>query len=233
MPVCGGTAGSSGCACCRAHGVVPEHVAEAASVYKALDAVVERNNVDAFTLRCFDLLERPVVAGCLAVSLMNDKGIVAGCEGDVHTAITMLLARAFVPMASFLANPVEIDPSTGRVLLCHCTIARSLCESYLLDSHFESGLSVSLSGKLKVPQGGDPVTIARVDATRNLVFAVEGMVDSTYIKQTNQCRTQVMVQLAPAEAQAMLDRPLGNHHILILGSCAAFFHSYAKLFLKG
>mmetsp|Transcript_8517 Transcript_8517/g.16426 ORF Transcript_8517/g.16426 Transcript_8517/m.16426 type:complete len:171 (+) Transcript_8517:1-513(+) len=163
---------------------------------------------------------------------MNDRGIVAGCEGDVHTTITMLLARAFVPQqASFMANPVEIDIKTGRVLLCHCTVPRTLCVSYTLDSHFESGLSVSLAGNVKVPLDGR-VTIARIDATRNLVFAAEGTIDSAYPKQTNQCRTQVMVMLEKSDATTMLENPLGNHHVLIAGGCASAFCAYAKLFLQ-
>ena len=226
----GGTTTTSCCGYCGAHGVTPEHVTQAARVYKALDTMVQQNQVTAFTIRCFDLLETPVIAGCLGVSLMNDRGIVAGCEGDVHAAITMLMAQLFVHKASFMANPVEIDAKTGRVLLCHCTIARTLCSSYMLDSHFESDLSVSITGKLNVTKN-TIVTIARVDAMRNLVFAAEGTVDSTYRQQPNQCRTQVMVQLAPTDAQTILERPLGNHHVLIVGACATAFHAFAKLFL--
>lgn len=220
---------TGGCRCCGSHGVVPEHVVKAARVFKALEVVTERARLTAFTIRCFDLLERPVVAGCLAVSLMNDRGMIAGCEGDVHAAITMLLAKVFVQRPSFLANPVDVDVATGRVLLCHCTVARSICESYSLDSHFESGLSVSVAGKI-VADG--PVTVARVDATRNLVFAAEGTVDPRHLKQENQCRTQVLVVLDPSDAQSILHHPLGNHHVLIFGACASAFKAFAELFVR-
>ncbi|HQU34808.1 MAG TPA: hypothetical protein PLB88_10860, partial [Thermoanaerobaculaceae bacterium] len=123
----------------------------AARVTVALGAVVRAHRLDACTVRCFDLVTGAGTTGCLALSWLQDEGIVAGCEGDVPAALTMLWLQLTTGGPGFIANPQEIDPAAGTLWLAHCTIARRLVSRYTLRSHFESSLGVGIAGE--VPPG--------------------------------------------------------------------------------
>jgi len=199
-------------------------LAAAAGVAAALRRVVRAHALDACTVRCFDLVTDERTTGCLALSLLLDEGIVAGCEGDLPAALTMLWLHAITGEPSFLANPQEIDPGRRTVALAHCTVARRLVASYALRSHFESGLGVGIAGTL--PPG--PATLARIGgADLGELFAADGEVIGGGASELR-CRTQVVVQLATDPAE-LLARPLGNHHVLARGHLARELHEYHEL----
>jgi len=55
----------------------------ALKIYSGFKTIVNKYKLDGITVRCFDLLEIYKNTGCLGLSLLNDEGIVAGCEGIV------------------------------------------------------------------------------------------------------------------------------------------------------
>jgi L-fucose isomerase-like protein len=188
-------------------------VSDAMAVHAALGDVLEEHRLDAVTVRCFDLLTDPGTSGCLALASLNDDGIVAGCEGDLPSALAMLLVRYLLGQPSWMANPASVDLDTDTVVLAHCTVAPSMIEGFALDTHFESGQGVGISGHF-APQ---PVTLVRVGG-RDLdeSWIVEGEIVATG-DDADLCRTQVTVALAPGSVRALLEHPLGNHLVLASG----------------
>lgn len=123
--------------------------------------MIKKNDLNAVTVRCFDLLPLNVTC-CLSLSKLNDEMITAGCEGDIHAAITMMLLSQITRRPTFMANPIDYDVATNSLLIAHCTIARDLCSSDVLRTHFESGKSVAVQGILN--EGlSDVWTLARYD----------------------------------------------------------------------
>ncbi len=92
-------------------------------IYLALKTVVERHQLQGFTLRCFDLLTAVRNTGCMALARFNSEGIVAGCEGDVPAMLSMMIAQVLTGMSGFQANPARINPETGEILFAHCTVS--------------------------------------------------------------------------------------------------------------
>jgi L-fucose isomerase-like protein len=198
----------------------------AARVAVALRAVIRAHRLDACTVRCFDLVSESSTTGCLALSWLLDEGVVAGCEGDVPATLTMLWMQLMTDRPGFMANPQDLDPAAGTLWLAHCTIARSLVSRYSLRSHFESSLGVGIEGD--VPPG--PATVARVggaDLRALFVADAEVLGNGTSLRR---CRTQVLLRLA-ADLRELLERPLGNHHVLLPGHWAADLREYHKLFV--
>ncbi|UCH03524.1 MAG: hypothetical protein JSW05_07950, partial [Candidatus Thorarchaeota archaeon] len=106
-----------------------EQLARAGAVTRLLNEVVETYGLDAVTVECFKLLEDTDISGCHALSQLNDKeGFVAGCEGDIPAAFTMMVAKVLTKQPSFLANVADVDPDTNSAVFAHCTIATSLTE---------------------------------------------------------------------------------------------------------
>ena len=188
----------------------------AVRIYNALKVLATRHQLNALTLRCFDLLTTVQNTGCLALSRLNSEGITASCEGDVPALLSMMIAHALTGVSGFQANPAQIDVETGRILFAHCTIPFNMVDEYQFDTHFESGIGVGIHGHF--PEG--PVTVFKVSGKLDRHFAAEGQLEANRYGQ-NLCRTQVVVQLRPEDARYFLTTPIGNHHIIVPGHCKA------------
>ena len=185
----------------------------AEQIYDALKTIVERHQLQGFTIRCFDLLTAVHNTGCLALAKLNAEGIVAGCEGDVPAMLSMKIAQSLLGVSGFQANPASINPETGEVLFAHCTIPFNLVERYEFDTHFESGIGVGIRGYMK--EG--PVTIFKVSGDLSRFFIEEGELIRNQAK-SDLCRTQQIIQLShPSQASYFLSNPIGNHHIILPG----------------
>ncbi len=188
----------------------------ATQIYHALKALVDRYELSAFTLRCFDLLTEVGNTGCLALASFNADGIPAACEGDVPALLAMMAAQALTGCTGFQANPARIDVETGEMLFAHCTVPFNMVGNWRYDTHFESGIGVGIHGEL--PEG--PVTVFKVSGKLDRHFAAEGeLLYNQY--EDHLCRTQVVLKLRPEDARYFLTNPIGNHHIILPGHCKA------------
>ena len=185
----------------------------ATRIYAALKSIIQKYDLQGFTLRCFDLLDAVHNTGCWALAKLNSEGIVAGCEGDVPTMLTMMVVRALCGTSCFQANPASINPETGEILFAHCTIPFDMVQRYELDTHFESGIGVGIRGY--VPEG--PVTICKLSGDLSRYFITEGQLIYNQAKP-DLCRTQLMIRLYdPSQTTYFLTNPIGNHHVIVPG----------------
>ena len=185
---------------------------EAAKAYLAIKKICEEEHLDAMTIRCFDIVKTCGTTSCLALALLNDEGIVAGCEGDMQTLMSMLLAKRLCGEEAFMANPSNLtDHST---MLAHCTIPLAMCDGISIRSHFESGIGVAIQGVLPMTD----YTIFKWGGPKlDRYFVTEAQaVEAPY--SDHFCRTQITlnVDLRPY----LLKHSIGNHHVIIKGKHA-------------
>lgn len=194
-----------------------EAVPGAVKLYYALKEVVSRHRLNGFTIRCFDLLGVVRNTSCYALARLNAEGIVAGCEGDIPTLLTMMITKAVTGVSGFQANPSRIDPKTGEMLVAHCTIPLNMVTRYELDTHFESGIGIGIRGYMT--EG--PVTIFKVSGDLSRHFTAEATLERS-LAEPNLCRTQQVLQLTkPEQATYFLTAPIGNHHVIAPGHVAS------------
>ncbi len=182
---------------------------EAAKAYLAIKKICQEERLDAMTIRCFDIVKACGTTSCLALALLNDEGIVAGCEGDMQSLLTMLLAQRICHEPAFMANPSILTDTTS--LLAHCTIPLSFCDATVVRSHFESGIGVAIQGEL--PQT-DYTLLKWGGEKLDRYFVIEAKaIEAPY--SDHFCRTQITlnVNLKPY----LLQHSIGNHHIIIRG----------------
>lgn len=191
----------------------PKDILKAMRLYQAIKIICERENLTAITLSCFNLLEQLRTTGCMALSLLNDDGIVAGCEGDLQSIFTLLTVKAVTGQCGFMGNPSMLDQSSNEVLLAHCTVATSLTERYIIRNHFESCSGIGIQGIL--PTG--EVTIVKCGGESLDEFFISAGVLTENTNYIHACRTQVKIRLDKSVSY-FLRNPLGNHHILIPGN---------------
>ena len=185
----------------------------ALQIYDALSFLVERHQLQGLTLRCFDLLTTVKNTGCMALAKLNAEGVVAGCEGDIPTLLTMAISKAVTGVSGFQCNPSRIDSESGELLFAHCTIPLNMVERYELDTHYESGIGVGIRGYMK--EG--PVTVFKVAGDLSRCFIAEGELIRNEAK-ADLCRTQQVIQLDDKKQAAyFLNDPIGNHHVIMPG----------------
>lgn len=192
-------------------GFDPAQIEKALLNYAALEYIVEKYGLIGLTLRCFDMLEMARSTGCLALSLLNSEGIVAGCEGDVPSLLSMVIMNYLTAEPVFMANPSRIDVKNGTVLFSHCTIPLSMVSKWLPATHFESGIGMALQGTLDMERG----TIFKVSSELDDFF-VSGFDLIKHENESDLCRTQLMTRL-DSDVRYFLKRPLGNHHLICRG----------------
>lgn len=79
--------------------------------------LAETHNLSALSLNCFPHLKSKI---CLGVARLNDAGIAAGCEGDLHATILMRLFQALSGRPTFNGDWLRLYPEDKAVLFSHC-----------------------------------------------------------------------------------------------------------------
>lgn len=186
---------------------------EEKAIEEALHSLVREEALDGITVRCFDLIGARRATACLPLSTLNDEGVVAGCEGDLPSAVALLWVRSLLGTAGWMANPARLDGPSGTITLAHCTVPRRMVTDARLDTHFESGLGKALAGT--IPPG--PATLLRIGGQgMERLWLAEGEVTSSG-SEPDLCRTQADVRVGSDRVEELLTHPLGNHLVMIPG----------------
>lgn len=199
----------------------PEDILKAMKLYHALKQVAEEERLDALTLSCFKLIDKLDTTGCLALSLLNDDGIVAGCEGDLQSVFTLLAVKAITGKESFMANPSSLQSRNNELVLAHCTIGLKQTERYIIRNHFETARGIAIQGLL--PLGDVTLIKCGGECLDEYYLSTGTLTENT--NYLNMCRTQVRVRLN-TPVDYFLKNPLGNHHILVHGNYEKTIHEF-------
>ena len=184
---------------------------EAVRMYLALKKLVTQYGLQALTLKCFGILGSCRTTACLALSLLNDEGVVSGCEGDIPSLWTMLYVKYAFGRPAFMANPASSNRRELTVDFAHCTIPLAMVHGYRLPSHFESQTGIGIAGS--VPSGR--YRIVKISGEKlDHYYETEGdLMMNTNIPQ--RCRTQIRFRFdSPEEFDRFFRISKGNHIIL-------------------
>lgn len=193
----------------------------ALKIYSGLKRIIKKYDLKGFTLRCFDLLKEYRNTSCLAFSLLFEEGIIAGCEGDVPSLLTMLVVQAITKQPSFMANPSRIDITKSEILFAHCTVPLNMCSDYTLLTHFESGLGIGVRGILDKKE----VSVVKIAPNLKDTLCVNGeIIDNLSLE--NYCRTQIVVKLEMEELFDFLKENFGNHVLICYGNIREQFLTF-------
>ena len=201
-----------------------EDLWNASRMAHALVALMEQYHARAAALACFNLLRTGTTA-CLGVSYINNStDMCVSCEGDVDSAITMLLMKKLTDYPLWMANP-GIHPD-GTINFNHCTspVGCSDCPAnYILRSHHESGIGVSLQVEMPLNR---TITACRIsneatDMTIHMGTTLAGNYETA-------CRTQMYIRFDDLEHY--LQTALGCHQIFAFEDIAKRLKAIAHIF---
>ncbi len=197
---------------------------KAAKVYFALKNIVNRYDLNSLTIRCFDLVTELETTGCLALSLLNNEGIVAGCEGDIPATVSMMITNYLTGNIPFMANPVSLNTKNNKVKFAHCTVATKSVNDYIIRSHFETGIGVGIQGEIK--KGN--ITVFKIGGKKldHLAFQNAQLINN--LNSEFACRTQVLLDFDGDDISYFLKNPIGNHHILVEGNHTEILNQFVE-----
>ncbi|MFW9965982.1 MAG: hypothetical protein ACFFEA_02420 [Candidatus Thorarchaeota archaeon] len=206
-----------------------EEVEKAARVAQQVSEIVDSNELDAVTIECFDLLMQTKISGCYALSTLNEREhFVAGCEGDIPSTFTMLIAKHVAGKPVFMANVSDIDIISNIATFAHCTIPTSLTTDYRIMTHFETGMSLGVRGTIDF----QPITVLKVSGDDLARYWVSSGEIVENLENLTGCRTQIRVKLTEPVTY-FLEESLANHHIIILGDFADRFKKFFSFAIDG
>ena len=198
-----------------------EEVVKAMRLYRSVKSIVERYHLDAFTLNCFDLIPTTHTTGCVALALLNQEGIPAGCEGDEQTLLTMLAVQAATGEMTFMANPSKIlDNLAHEMVFAHCTIAPAMTDRYIVRDHYESLSGVAVEGIFEPMD----MTVVKCGGKNMERFFISRAKLLECTSNPNMCRTQLHLRL-DEPLDYFLERSIGNHHVIVKGNHVDKLHS--------
>ncbi len=194
-------------------------------VYSALKNLSDSYKLQAITVRCFDFLPFGYTA-CMGLSLINEEGVLAGCEGDLHAVFSMMIARFITGKPAWMANPSSINFDDNFITVAHCSAPLDMLkpDSIELNTHMESGLSVAVSGELDQSD----VTIFRTGDNFNKMLAISGKIVTSKMGDDNLCRTQAIIKLDD-DVSDWLNNSLGNHQVIVYGNIIEKLKVFCKL----
>lgn len=144
-------------------GVNDSDLEESISYYYALKRMAEDLDLDVMAFNCFPF---PALKGktCLAVSNLNDDGIVTSCEGDINSSIIMAVFNFIHGHAILNSDIIVEDENNNSIMFSHCgagpfTCASSKKDIMLLEQYeVKSGVGVYYP----VKKNGEDVTIVNL-----------------------------------------------------------------------
>ena len=165
---------------CR--GAQGEKLVMLAKIAVVIDDYIEKYHLDAVTLRCWNEMEQILrVCPCVILSELNDRGIVASCEIDLCSAITMrAMNLASEKATACLDWNNNYGDDENKVILFHCgSTAQSLMkEKGTLTSHkmFEKTDKGSGCGTNEGRIGAFPFTFSNCQTKdgKLIVYVSEG-----------------------------------------------------------
>ena len=144
-------------------GVDDSVLGESISYYYALKKMSGDLNLDVLALNCFPF---PALKGktCLAVSNLNDEGIITSCEGDINASIIMAVFNFIHGNAVLNSDIIIENEANNTIMFSHCGAGPFTCASnnddIMLLEHYEvkSGLGVYYP----VKKDGEEITIVNL-----------------------------------------------------------------------
>lgn len=200
-----------------------EDLKNASRMAAALVKVLERHQADGMAIACFNLLSLGTTS-CLGVSYINDcTNKVAACEGDLDSALTMLMLKCLTKTKVWMANP-GLHPH-GMINFSHCTAPLALDGAqdrpFVLRSHHESGIGASL--QVEMPTGLR-LTACRISGAWGTYTAQGAVAEAGPLEEC--CRTQLYVRFD--DFDRYVETALGCHQVFCFEDVADDFALLAQ-----
>ncbi|WP_252901787.1 fucose isomerase [Vulcanisaeta sp. JCM 14467] len=197
-----------------------ERLIDVGRIYAAMRSLYGK--YDATAINCFPYLIKHGVTPCLALARLNEEGLIAACETDLRALFSMVIARELTGYSGWIANMNHVEG--GRVTMSHCTIALNMVREARVVTHFESGFSYGLTGKLLFNE----VTGVSVSSDFRRMGIFSARVVESGLLSNRMCRTQAILDLG-VDSSLILRLAPYNHHVILPGNVTRELETIASV----
>ena len=212
----------------RAKPLAGAEMEEAAELYVAMKGVLEERVGDAVTIVCSPWIrgsDMPVP--CVALTLLQEEGIPAACQGDIDALLTMILFKRASGLASFMGGGIKAG---GHLGVNHCVLSRRMLGMmtpqqpyYISDYH---GRKNSPTIHTAIPRG-TLVTVARLTRNlENLILTSGGVVADQDLE--DRCRNTVVVEVKDRARVLRAVKGIQQHLVVACGDLINAMTTLAK-----
>lgn len=200
-----------------------EDVRNAAKLQSIFIELLQQYEADCFCTKCFELIGRINTTACLALSFLNSSAVWCGaCEGDLDSAVSLLVMRKLTGKNPWMANPIVMEKD--KLILSHCSapVTEEGPLPLTLRSHHESGKGVSTEVSFPLQK---TVTLMRIGNHMESIQYFTGIAEK--IPDIRTCRTRLQIQVEGLEDR--MSEILGCHFTLVYGDFTKELRVFAKL----
>lgn len=192
-----------------------------AKICVALERVINKHKLDGYALRCSPMnfeYSHP----CLAVSRSTERGIVGSCEGDLASAILMVILHEMTGNAPAVQDVDSGDIEKNVLKLWHCGhLATSLAENpkdIALTLPRYDGEVMGPGAVVFFPIKPGRVTIANLSVKGEKMFITSGEALKLEEKKGSGAYSEVKLNLNLTDVlRAMAENGVGHHICIVHG----------------
>ena len=104
-------------------GISSDEFMKLARVYRVFERLIDENNYAGVGIACWPHFQAAYgLTACTTLGRLNEKGLVAACEGDVPSAISMAILKSMGGGKPVLMDLSALDVEDDSMLLWHCGV---------------------------------------------------------------------------------------------------------------
>lgn len=197
-----------------------EAIRRATRLFVAIREIAAERGAAAVTTICWPIRDACGAVPCVALTLLQDEGMPAACQGDIDALLTMVLFKRAAGLISFMGGGREED---GRLTVSHCVVSRRmrgagtpLAPYYLGDYHGEFP-SPTIHATLAP---GQTVTVARLTKGLGALVLTKGALADCR-DDADRCRNTLVIDVADAAGLMKRVRGIQQHLVVACGDHTA------------
>ncbi len=179
---------------------------------------IEKYGLTAVAVRCWpEFAANYGISPCASMSILQSKGMILACEGDVEGALSMLAGAALGAETPYLADLSQVDLEEDYALMWHCGVAPANLwdgrSERTLDTYFAGGKGVTAGFVMKEGH----VNLFRLDTARGKTRLFLAAGESVEMKK-QLCGTYTKVKFEQHISE-LLDSVMNNgvaHHLTMV-----------------
>lgn len=207
-------------------------ILEAARLHVALKRLMAEEEADAVMMQCLQgIRSKQIGPPCMSFMSLRDAGVVAGCQNELDSTLSMMLVEQLFGKPGFQQN-AACETELNHYYGAHCTSPTKLsgragpAAPYILRSHAEAGIGC-------VPQVlwpvGQEVTMAHYLAgEKPQMIIYSGKVVRCYdMPPAGGCRTNLALTINEVDDACAVK---GMHQTIFLGNHARQLRRFCQLY---
>ena len=218
-----------------------DYVLNDVNLYLTAKSVMQKNNCNAFALRCFELCGSHIgatrkITPCLTNILLRDEGYPSCCEGDINALFTAMVLMYLDRITPYMGN-VEYRPEGNIISMNHDSAGFRLkgwdkpeipyeIRNFVHESNGGFGTTIRYDFARDT---GQEVTVCRSNYVRKKMLIAKGKITGGKGFNESGCTLGFEFEVPDVEGLYHACADIGNHLIIVYGDFTGEIKKLARI----